>query len=444
MDQKFFIQPFAFAGDKTPIPDALQPSGDVSYNQGWTLDYQLEMGVDPDAKAIPRQEFNDLLFNITQNVGVWQRFGTPEWITAANNGGVPYGYMRGTVVRYRADPGDPFITYISRVDTNTVTPAFGTNWGPYIFEAATNAEALAGASSNVFMTPLRVAEYVASVAATVPDATTAIKGKMALATNAETIAGVVTDKAVVPSALAAAVPASTVVAVGKTRYATTAETTALAITNAAVTPGGMAAVIGLKANIAGQAFSGNISAPTVSSAQDFVGGAAHCVLATSAAGTVHLRPNGPGSATGAFTVGSSGNATCSGAFNPIGGVDTGSSLLLKNLEDAPNCGYGLQTVLQFRTARGTYKDWYNADGRTRLFLIAENVKEIAPEATGEVITLNAEGEDEAFLSIQHDQVIPILVNAIQEMYEAYNADLHHWEAQMTMLMQRVAALEVRS
>ena len=105
MDQKFFSQPFAFAGDKAAIPNDAQPSGSVSFNQGFGPDYQAELGVDPDAKPVPRQETNQLYFDITENVGVWQRYGTPEWITAANNGGVAFPYARGVMVRYRASGG---------------------------------------------------------------------------------------------------------------------------------------------------------------------------------------------------------------------------------------------------------------------------------------------------------------------------------------------------
>lgn len=55
---KLFSIPFAVSGDKTPVPDASQPSGNVSYTDGYTPDYQADQATDPNAKDIERQKLN--------------------------------------------------------------------------------------------------------------------------------------------------------------------------------------------------------------------------------------------------------------------------------------------------------------------------------------------------------------------------------------------------
>lgn len=67
--------------------------------------------------------------------------------------------------------------------------------------AATLAEALAGASKQIYISPSTLA---AAGTALVPDATTTVEGKVSLATNAEAVTGTVsTNKAIIPSSLTA-------------------------------------------------------------------------------------------------------------------------------------------------------------------------------------------------------------------------------------------------
>lgn len=65
MVAKLFTAPFAKDGDKTPIPNQLQLDGSVSYEAGFGADYERQLGVDPAAKNIRRQSFNELQFDIT-------------------------------------------------------------------------------------------------------------------------------------------------------------------------------------------------------------------------------------------------------------------------------------------------------------------------------------------------------------------------------------------
>ena len=66
MASKTFTIPFADSGDKAAIPDPTQPGGEVSYTEGFTLDYELDQVTEPTAKDVPRQETNQLYFDITE------------------------------------------------------------------------------------------------------------------------------------------------------------------------------------------------------------------------------------------------------------------------------------------------------------------------------------------------------------------------------------------
>lgn len=129
MQQKYFIDPFAIAGDITPdIPDTADPLNFVSYNQGFTFDYQRDLVSDPLAKSILRININAVLNDITTNVQDYQRNGTPEFITAAQNGGTAFSYRINAMVRYSASGTAPFDIYINRTDNNTKLPT-ATNSG---------------------------------------------------------------------------------------------------------------------------------------------------------------------------------------------------------------------------------------------------------------------------------------------------------------------------
>jgi len=174
MTTKYFIEPFANAGDKLDIPQAIQPSGSVSYNQGYGPDYELEIGVDPDAKPIERDEMNGLLYEITNAIGMVQRWGFPDFITTAMNGGAPFSYGIGAAVvfAFAATPTD-FKVYVSIAAANTTSPESDpTKWQQL------------GSSAGL------------------PTASTTIAGITRYATNPEAAARSATDRAVVASNLA--------------------------------------------------------------------------------------------------------------------------------------------------------------------------------------------------------------------------------------------------
>jgi hypothetical protein len=143
MRQKFYVYPFGVSGDQTVIPDPTQVSGSVSFQSGWPYDYQRQIGVDPLALPIDRATMNWLFYTITEQLQQYQEFGFPEWISTTDNGGTPFAYDFGAVVRYSATGNPPFTTYISVVagaGTNTSTPGADANWRvwspTYLYQAA--------------------------------------------------------------------------------------------------------------------------------------------------------------------------------------------------------------------------------------------------------------------------------------------------------------------
>jgi len=123
---KFFRYAFGDSGDKTAVPDETQVDGSVSYEQGYGSDYQKNLATDPDAKPYPRPQSNQLYFDITNNLREWQTQAVPEFIDAADNGGVNYPYPIYALVRY--DSGSGYKVYESREDSNNTLPTDATKW----------------------------------------------------------------------------------------------------------------------------------------------------------------------------------------------------------------------------------------------------------------------------------------------------------------------------
>jgi hypothetical protein len=130
MNQHYYIFSFGEAGTITPaIPNDTDPSGFVSYQQGWTFDYQRNLLTDPAAKSPTYTNFNALLSDVTINLQNYQQNGTPEFITTSDNGGTPYSYRINAIVRYSAGGNAPFGLYLNTVDNNTNIPtATSSGW----------------------------------------------------------------------------------------------------------------------------------------------------------------------------------------------------------------------------------------------------------------------------------------------------------------------------
>lgn len=127
---RYFRFPFAEDGEKVAIADDLQSSGIVSYQQGWTYDYQRKLGTDPLAKPVPRQQTNQLNYDITSAIKQYQEHGFYDFITAAMNAGNAFSYSMGACVRYDmsdAQDGSDVRNFSSKINNNTSNPKSNPN-----------------------------------------------------------------------------------------------------------------------------------------------------------------------------------------------------------------------------------------------------------------------------------------------------------------------------
>lgn len=65
---KYYINPFAENGTKKIIPEISQSDGSISYPQGYPTNYERDLETDPLALPIERAKFNQLLFDVTDNL----------------------------------------------------------------------------------------------------------------------------------------------------------------------------------------------------------------------------------------------------------------------------------------------------------------------------------------------------------------------------------------
>lgn len=123
---KFFVNPFAISGLKTPIPDTGVGTGPVNYEFGFGTYYALPFPTDPNALPVPLQGFNELMFDTTDAIKQYQTEGTYPWITSVQNLGVPYPYPIYARVRY--DAGAGMQVWESQTAANTAVPGADASW----------------------------------------------------------------------------------------------------------------------------------------------------------------------------------------------------------------------------------------------------------------------------------------------------------------------------
>ena len=115
----YFDTVFAAGGDLNTIPDATQPGGTVSYEQGFPVLYSTPVA--SGGYNVPRTAINQVLHDITTAVQLYQQTGIPPFITTTMNGGTPYSYGKYAQVLYGG------VAYVSLVAGNTDTPP-SVNW----------------------------------------------------------------------------------------------------------------------------------------------------------------------------------------------------------------------------------------------------------------------------------------------------------------------------
>jgi Phage Tail Collar Domain len=118
----YFYYPFAEDGDVLPLPITTQPSGVVSYQNGYGTDYELDLLTNPDALPIGRTTMNQLFLDITTLLQQYSQYGVPLFITTAQNQGVPFPYPIYARVNYAG------LVYENQVPANTVLPGLDNTW----------------------------------------------------------------------------------------------------------------------------------------------------------------------------------------------------------------------------------------------------------------------------------------------------------------------------
>jgi len=120
MAEHYFLYPFGINGTLAAVPNPTQVSGTVSYQSGFPIGYQLS-NTAPGYLSIPRDQFNQLMFDVTGAIQQIQQTGFASFITASANGGTAFSYALGAQVWSGGVP------YRSLIANNTDTPPTS-NW----------------------------------------------------------------------------------------------------------------------------------------------------------------------------------------------------------------------------------------------------------------------------------------------------------------------------
>jgi hypothetical protein len=124
MTTYFYQYPFASQSGSitTAVPTTGSSIGAMSYQYGFTNNYQLNLLTNPNALPILLGQFNQVMLDATTNLQQYQTYGTPNWITASQNGGVAYPYPIYARVYYNS------LVYENQVAGNTATPGVDATW----------------------------------------------------------------------------------------------------------------------------------------------------------------------------------------------------------------------------------------------------------------------------------------------------------------------------
>lgn len=124
---KWYTYRFGENGNVSAVPETAQGGGELSFQEGWGSDYDLDLATQTNAKAILRTQHNQLWQGITGNINFWQQNLYPLYTPAASNGGTAVSYPFGTRVRYDAGSGLNVYEVINAAGTNSL-PSSAANW----------------------------------------------------------------------------------------------------------------------------------------------------------------------------------------------------------------------------------------------------------------------------------------------------------------------------
>lgn len=119
------------------------------------------------------------------------------------------------------------------------------------------------------------------------------------------------------------------------------------------------------------------------------------------------------------TVSGGGNRfVVNGTVFAAGGYDVGSDPALKDKESFRPVDNALEKLYNLNVNYGKYHDWYNPDGKERLFIMADNaMKQAVPQAvTKDMYTKDGV----SYAGWSSEQMIALLVKAVQELTDKVN------------------------
>ena len=130
----YFLYPYATAGspsDVVAIDNTGGATGPLSYQYGFTPNYEEDLSSVPSALPVPRPQFNQLMFDITSALQQLQLAGAPLWVAPATGSppvGGPVSYPIYARVAYTAGAPYGFQIWESQVGSNTSVPGADNNW----------------------------------------------------------------------------------------------------------------------------------------------------------------------------------------------------------------------------------------------------------------------------------------------------------------------------
>ena len=103
----YYVYPFAVDGNLEAVPTSDPGTGAMSYQDGFTINYEQDLLTVPTALPIPRTQFNQVVFDITNNIQQYQQHAAPQWTPASANLGTALPYDIYAKVRYNVgSPGN--------------------------------------------------------------------------------------------------------------------------------------------------------------------------------------------------------------------------------------------------------------------------------------------------------------------------------------------------
>lgn len=164
MSARYWPIPFGTTGDKTPIPNTLQPDGAVSAPIGWGPNYEKEK-TEAGYLPVSRKYTNQLAFDITSGLKDLQDFGAPAYYPAA----APYAInaqvrhldkvWRSTIIANNSVPGE-------NIDWVDISAPVGqaTELVTGVVKIATASQVAALTNDTSAVTPLKLAPIYSRVA----------------------------------------------------------------------------------------------------------------------------------------------------------------------------------------------------------------------------------------------------------------------------------------